>query len=151
MILDKIRPVFFAILALAFFHSSSFAAGTDPLIGVWYNQDKDAKIEIYKCGEKFCGKIVWLKNPKDDAGKEKLDTKNPDKDLRSKPIMGINLLKGFTAEGDGEYEGGTIYNPKEGKTYSCELKLKKAGKQLKVRGYIGISLIGKTQYWDRAE
>jgi uncharacterized protein (DUF2147 family) len=57
------------------------------------------------------------------------------------------ILKGFEKDGDNEYEDGTIYDPKNGKTYSCIIRQK--GNKLSVRGYIGVSLIGRTTTWTK--
>ena len=126
------------------------AAEGDHLLGLWFNQEKDAKIEIYKCGDKFCGKIVWLEEPNEEDGTPKIDDENPDEDLQSRPIMGLNILADFVYVENDTWEDGEIYDPKSGKTYSCYMKLE-TEKKLKVRGYIGFSLIGKTNYWTRAE
>jgi len=122
----------------------------DKLLGLWFNTEKDAKIEIYKCGDKYCGKIVWLKTPNNENGTPKVDKDNPDEKLKKRPIMGLNLLSGFEYAGDGEWEEGEIYDPKEGKTYSCVITFEDA-KTLNVRGYVGFSLIGRTVEWTRVE
>jgi len=95
----------------------------DDIIGVWLNEDKDAHVEIYKDGNKFFGKIIWLKTPIDEeTGKPKLDNKNEDESLRTRPVMGMLLLKNFVFDGDDEWEDGEIYDPKSGKTYSCYME-----------------------------
>ena len=126
------------------------AADGDELLGEWFNQEKDAKIEIYKCGSKFCGKIIWLEEPNEEDGTPKIDDENPNESLQNRPIMGLILLKDFEYKGENMWEDGTIYDPKSGKTYSCYLNLE-SPTRLKVRGYIGFSLIGKTNYWTRPE
>ncbi len=119
------------------------------IVGFWLNQDADAKVEIYKSGDKYFGKIVWLKTPIDPVTKkEKLDSKNPDNSLKQRPILNLEILKHFVFDGDNEWNDGAIYDPKSGKTYSCLIKFEEANK-LKIRGYIGVSLIGKTTYWTR--
>ncbi|MCE1168331.1 MAG: DUF2147 domain-containing protein [Sphingobacteriia bacterium] len=119
------------------------------IVGFWLNQDADAKVEIYKSGDKYYGKIVWLKIPIDPVTKkEKLDSKNPDNSLKQRPILNLEILKHFVFDGDNEWNDGAIYDPKSGKTYSCLIKFEEANK-LKIRGYIGVSLIGKTTYWTR--
>ena len=121
----------------------------DELMGIWLNHEKDAHVKIYKCGDEFCGKIVWLKEPEED-GAPKKDKHNPDQSLQSRPIKGLDILSGFTFDSDKKWEDGTIYNPRDGKTYSCYLKILDDGR-LKVRGFVGISIIGKTNYWTRIE
>lgn len=135
------------LLPLAGFPSTAVNNGADELLGIWWNHEKDAHIEIYKCDNQFCGKIVWLKEPNEN-GAPKKDKHNPEESLQSRPLMGLDVLKGFEFKEEGSWEDGTIYNPRDGKTYSCYLKMLEEGR-LKVRGYVGISLIGKTQFWER--
>jgi uncharacterized protein (DUF2147 family) len=125
----------------------------DDVIGVWLTQYKDSKVEIYKDGNKYFGKIVWLKEPIDSiTGKPKVDDKNEDPNLRNRPIMGMLLLKNFVFDDD-EWEDGTIYDPKKGKTYSCYMEFPDEDNKdrLKIRGYIGVSLLGRTVYWTRVK
>jgi len=117
------------------------------IVGTWLNQEKAAKIEIYQQGEKFFGKIVWLKELNEN-GKPKTDNKNPDKARHNDPVIGLVMLKNFEFDGKSTWEGGTIYDARNGKTYSCYLTLQ-ADKTLKVRGYVGISLFGQTNIWTR--
>jgi len=134
----------FAILA-----SSAFAQKKDDILGKWINPSGEGQVEIYKRGDKFYGKLAWIKAPNDEKGKPKTDLKNPQANLRSKPILGLEILKDFTFE-DGKWTDGTIYDPKTGKTYSCNLTIKENG-QLNIRGYIGISLIGRSESWKRVK
>jgi uncharacterized protein (DUF2147 family) len=136
------------LLMLMLFTSAAWAQSLSP-IGTWTNEEGKAKFEIYKCGEKLCGKIVSLKEPLRN-GKPKLDDNNPDKKLRSKPLIGMRFMDGFEYDGHNKWDDGTIYDPESGKTYSCYMKM--TGKdKMEVKGYIGISLIGRTQYWTRVE
>ncbi len=126
----------------------------DDVVGVWLTQYKDSKVEIYKDGGKYFGKIVWLETPIDSiTGKPKVDDKNEDPNLRNRPIMGMKLLENFVFDGDDEWEDGTIYDPKKGKTYSCYMEFpdKDNKDRLKIRGYIGVSLLGRTVYWTRVK
>lgn len=120
----------------------------DDIIGIWLTSGKEpAKIQIYKSGENYCGKIIWLKNPTEN-GKQRIDANNPDKVKRSNPIVGLVMLTGFKFDGDEEWKGGDIYDPESGKTYSSYMYLKDKN-TLKVRGYVGISLLGRTETWTR--
>lgn len=132
---------------LLFIAPNAFSQQADDLLGVWFNQEKSAKIQIFKVGEKYDGKIIWLKEPMRD-GEPKLDRENEDEDLRSRPIIGLEILKDFEFDDD-EWEDGTIYDPKNGETYSCYIT--KEGDKLNVRGYLGIALIGRTSIWTKAE
>ena len=116
----------------------------DAVIGTWLTGSGKAKVSIYKEGDKYNGKIVWLKNPTYEDGKPKVDKHNPDKAKQTTPIMGLNMLKGFIFDED-KWVDGTIYDPENGKTYSCKITYRDG--KLDVRGYIGISLIGRTDTW----
>jgi uncharacterized protein (DUF2147 family) len=124
-----------------------FAQDADAILGEWYTKDSKALVEIYKCNDRYCGKIVWLKEPLEEDGSEKLDTNNPDESKRADKIIGLNLVGNFIFKGKNKWADGTIYDPDNGKTYSCKMALK--GDELKVRGFIGISLIGRTQVWNK--
>jgi len=118
------------------------------IMGNWLTTGKEpAKIQIYKSGEKFYGKIVWLEIPTEN-GKPKVDINNPDKTKRNNPVIGLVILTGFKFDGDDEWKSGDIYDPESGKTYSSYLFLKDKN-TLKVRGYVGISLFGRTETWSR--
>lgn len=142
----------FILLSLLFVTFCMNAQNTaNAIIGVWKNGEGTGHIEIYKTTSgHYAGKIIWLKEPLDpDTGKPKLDKRNPDKSKRTVPTLGLVNLHGFTYnEDDQEWGNGRIYDPKNGKDYACFMKLKDAN-TLKVRGYIGISLIGRTDTWTR--
>jgi len=126
-------------------------AQTDQIEGLWYNDVKSAKILITKASNgKFYGKVVWLKEPLKN-GKPKVDELNSDEKLRTRPRLGLPVLADFVKDDDdkNKYTDGTIYDPNNGKTYSCKMTYK--GNTLDIRGYIGISLFGRTTTWSRAE
>jgi uncharacterized protein (DUF2147 family) len=123
----------------------------DDILGLWLNEDEDAHIEVYRENDLYYGKTVWLKFPIDDeTGEPKRDKHNPDPELRSRPSLGIRVLTDFKWDGDNEWDDGDIYDPKNGKTYSCYIIMKDID-LLRIRGYIGISLIGRTTYWTRVK
>jgi len=150
----KKLSIVFMIIAAGIFISTNLVAQdykADDLLGIWLNEDEDAHLEVYKEGDLYFGKIIWLKFPIDDeTGEPKLDKHNPDPDLQKRPSLGIKLLTNFEWDGDNEWDEGDIYDPKSGKTYSCYIVMKEYD-LLKIRGYIGISLIGKTTYWTRVK
>ena len=137
-------------LLLASLTNLASAQTLSPL-GVWTNSEKKATFEIYKCGDKLCGKIVTLATPNDPAtGKPTTDTVNPDPKLRTRPRLGMVFMQGFSYDGDNKWDNGKIYDPETGKTYSCYMKMDSANK-MEVKGYIGFSLIGKSQTWTRVK
>jgi uncharacterized protein (DUF2147 family) len=126
-------------------------SGADKILGTWYTENKRAKIEIYKKDGKYHGKIIELKEPIDpDTKKPKTDKNNPDASQRNVPLIGLNLIKNFVYR-NGYWQDGTIYDPENGKEYSCYMEFEDPNnpKKLKVRGYIGFSWIGRTTYWTR--
>ena len=141
----KIVPVFMLLVSVVGTHVVK--AQSDKIEGVWLNEEKDAKIQIYKARDgKFYGKIVWLKDPTEN-GKPKTDKKNPKDQMKTQPLVELVILKGFNMDGN-TYEDGTIYDPNNGKTYDCKMTYK--GKTLAIRGFIGLSLFGRTTIWERA-
>lgn len=137
------------ILLLAVLSFTASAQKADAILGTWVNPNGEDHILIYKKANKYFGKLDWIKYPNDETGKAKTDKNNPDEALRTRPELGLELLKDFTFDGDDVYDDGTIYDPKNGKTYSCKMTLE--GNQLKIRGYIGISLFGRSEIWTRVK
>lgn len=125
------------------------ALAQDPIEHLWLNEEKTGKVQVYKAADgRFYGKVVWLKVTHED-GKPRVDKHNPDKSRRNDPLLGMILLKGFIKADEQHYQDGTIYDPKNGKTYSCKMTLD--GETLNVRGYVGFSLMGRTTKWTRAD
>jgi uncharacterized protein (DUF2147 family) len=135
------------LLLLTAISFSAFSQNKDAILGQWVNPSGEAHVDIFKKGDKYYGKIVWLKFPKDEKGNPKLDVKNPEEGLKSRPVLGLEMLKNFTYE-DGKWTDGKIYDPKSGKTYSCNIT-QKDNNQISIRGYMGISLIGRSEIWKR--
>jgi uncharacterized protein (DUF2147 family) len=134
---------------LLLLNSTIATAQADKIEGIWYNAEKTGKIQVYKAKEnKFYGKIIWLQEPNRN-GKPKLDENNSDESKRTQPEMGLMVLKGFKKDGDDLYDDGTVYDPKNGKTYACKITYKTD--HLDIRGYVGISLIGRTTVWTKAD
>ena len=138
------------LFLLSFFLVLSPKTGlNEGLLGVWWNTEKDAKVEIYRCGNEICGKIIWIE--RENKGEARvLDENNSDKVLKTRPLMGVNVLKGFTFDGEEKWVDGTAYDPKSGKTYTSYLRLKDAN-TLEIRGYIGTPILGRTVIWKKAQ
>ena len=119
--------------------------------GVWLNDRKDSHVRIYACerdADELCGEIVWLKNPLGKDGKPRLDVKNENESLRDRPILGLQVIVGMEYEGDGEWEDGDIYNPRDGETYDAEIEEIDAN-TLQVSGCVWF--LCKEQIWTRIE
>lgn len=137
------KILFIVLLALPFLMQAQ------DVIGKWKTIDDEtgkAKsiVEIYKAKDgKIYGKVVKILTPGEENKKCTACTGS----LKDKPIVGMIILKGLTKDGD-EWSGGTIFDPNKNKEYKCYISLENADK-LKVRGFIGFSLIGRTQYWHK--
>jgi uncharacterized protein (DUF2147 family) len=118
------------------------------IFGVWLTQGGGAKLEIFPCGDKACARVIWLKHPNyvdssdGPVGMEKVDLKNPEVTLRNRPIVGLQVMEGLSMEGEW-WRNGSCYDPQSGHTYQCKMRLE-APSELRLRGFIGISLIGRT-------
>lgn len=164
--MKPLRPPLFLIAVIClFFNSSTLKAITDKnentvknilsnptdIHGLWIERKKK-KIAIWieDCDATICGHIYWMKKPLNKKGQPKLDPHNPDKNLRKRTQCGMRILSQFVKGKNNSWKGGKIYNPKNGSTYSSKIQLSEDG-ILKVRGYLGFSLFGKTLKWERPQ
>ena len=139
----------FLILAFCLFSYVGVAQDADAIIGVWEPSNGKVKVKIDKIGDKYYGKIVWLREPKDpNTGKAKTDINNRDESKQDVPLRGYRMLKDFVYVGDNTWEEGTIYDPQNGKTYSCVITLKDEN-VMDIRGYVGVKTFGRTDTWRR--
>jgi len=141
---------------------SASAQDGDAILGLWATDPEggggEAHVVVTKENGKYSGKIIWLAepvyppdDPKGTPGEKKTDLNNPDPDLQGKPVVGLLITKDFVYNGKGLWHKGTIYDPDNGKTYKCKIKFGENEKVLKVRGFIGFSMLGRTTYWTRVE
>jgi uncharacterized protein (DUF2147 family) len=146
----------FGLLLACWLLSASICLASDKgVTGTWKTADGRALIEIYHCGEKICGRVAWLREPlfpADDreglAGKPRTDRKNPNHELRNRRVIGLQIMKGFTRDGDNRWGHGTIYDSDTGNTYRSRITLI-APDRLELHGYIGIPLLGRSSVWTR--
>ena len=117
--------------------------------GVWLTEDRGGAVAIYDCGERLCGRIVWQKSSLRADGTLDIDDKNPDPTKRQQPICGLQIIGDMTASGPTTWNEGWIYDPDSGKRYHATLTLE-GDDALRLRGYIGIPLLGASQLWRRA-
>jgi len=125
------------------------AASAEP-VGQWYAEGGAAVVEIAACGDALCGRVAWLHSPLDEDGCELRDKNNPDPALRNRRVIGLQILSGLVASDQNpvSWTGGTIYDPVSGNTYRCRLELE-GHDRLRLRGYVGIPLFGRTTTWTR--
>lgn len=123
------------------------------ITGKWYTEDNKSIVRIFKATNgMYYAKIVWLKTPNEDDGSPKVDDQNPDPALQSKPLIDLMIMKGFEYTGDNEWWNGTIYDPDNGKTYKCVIRLETED-HIFVRGYVGKEWmgLGRTTDWYRVK
>ena len=143
----------FALSLTSALSPSAFAGSVaDDIHGLWINNKDVGKqkfaVMVEDCGSKLCGRLYWLKKPLSASGLPKRDKHNPNEALRDRPLCGLQILTGFQYVSDNTWNSGEIYNPDDGLTFSSTMKLAPEG-SLKIRGYVGISLFGKTLEWVR--
>jgi len=142
------------LMTLLLSAAPSFGADVNGILGIWKTEMDESKVEVFTCGDKICGKIVWLKNPvytdsrDGEVGTPLLDRKNPDPGRKNRPIIGLQIMDGFTELGGNTWGNGTCYDPKSGNTYRGKIHLA-APDRLELRGFIGIPLFGRTSVWTR--
>lgn len=147
----QLRTAFIAVILSAITMTSFGQDDGDRLIGVWEPSHGKAKVKVDKIGSKYYGKIVWLKEPNDpETGQPKVDKNNSDESMRTTPIKGYRILKDFEYTAKDEWTNGTIYDPENGSTYSCTIKMKDDN-TLDIRGFIGVSALGRTDVWKRLQ
>lgn len=135
-----LRFLIFILLSVAL-DLPAFAAS--PLEGTYWGPKKDGKIQIVETNGVFAGKLIWVLKPG-------VDSKNPDEKLRARDLVGIALFDGFHHDSDLKWKGGTIYDPESGKTYDCKLWFEDGDlSKLKARGFIGLSILGRTETFER--
>jgi uncharacterized protein (DUF2147 family) len=129
------------------------AAGSGDVRGLWVDQRDPGKrkigVWIEDCESQLCGRVFWLRKPLS-GGKPKRDVHNPDARLRERPLCGLRILTGFRRERDGVWNAGQVYNPNDGRTFSSTMTLEADG-GLRIRGYVGTTLFGKTVEWVRPQ
>ncbi|MEM8752729.1 MAG: DUF2147 domain-containing protein [Pseudomonadota bacterium] len=128
----------------------AFAAADDPT-GLWLTEKKGVVVDLYRCGDdgRLCGRTVWLKRMTNKNGSPRLDAKNPDPALRDRHWCGIEVIRDVRPAGEGEWRKGEVYDPKTGETFDFDIEETSSG--LKVRGYLGVPLLGKSERWTRAD
>lgn len=127
-------------IILLFISITLFSQNGDVIIGTYMTENNEGMVEITKKDSKYYGKLIWTKKI------APLDINNPDEKQRADKLTGKEILKDFDFNGKDLWHNGTIYDPKNGKTYSCKITRNEKG-NLYVRGFIGFSLLGRTTFW----
>ncbi|WP_299063619.1 DUF2147 domain-containing protein [uncultured Polaribacter sp.] len=140
------KKIFFTLLLITI----SFTINAQTIFGKWHSKNDetgkvDSVIEVYEKNGKAYAKIIEVKDP----ARQNAVCDLCEGDNKGKKILGLDILTGLEEDGE-EWSGGTILDPRNGKVYKCYIALEKPNK-LKLRGYIGFSVFGKTAYWERAK
>ena len=135
-----------ALSVIAFSHA---ATSDDSIEGTWLTASGEGWIEIRMQDGRPSGLIAGSPNDPETLEPPEFDDNNPDPALRGRPLFGLEILHTFRPSGRNSWKG-KVYDPTSGKTYKCRLTLVDAN-TLKIRGYIGIPLLGKTQIWTRRQ
>jgi uncharacterized protein (DUF2147 family) len=145
------------LIAAALQADSGRATGADGIVGIWLTGKQEAKIEIFRCGGAYCGKIVWTNDPvytrlenELRAGQPRTDDNNPAPAMRRMPILGLRMIYNLKYAGGNDWTGGRIYDPESGNTYSANFSLVSKDR-LELRGYFLVSFFGKTTTWTRVK
>ncbi len=131
--------------------SPAFALSETTISGRWATQGFGSIVEFGACGdgaETMCGRIIWLWEPNDADGRPRADRENPDRALRGRPLVGIEIVRGLTATAPGVWSGGELYNPDDGQTYRGSIRLEHGALLLKG---CAARIFCKTQTWRRLE
>ena len=143
----RLAPSVAATIAVTSIGVVASARAVTP-VGLWYAERGAAQVVVEPCGRQLCGRVVWLRSPFDDEGCDLRDRNNPEPALRQRPVVGLEILHGLTPGADGTWTDGRIYDPGSGSTYTCNLALD-GDDRLRLRGYVGIPLLGRTTTWTR--
>lgn len=138
-----------ALVCLADVGIADVASAGSREVGVWYDDTGKGAVQIFSCGPKLCGQIVWLKEPTNARGEPLTDGYNPNPQLRNRPICGLQVLGDLSRQPDGTWDEGWVYDPKVGKSYDAAIEL--AGRNnLILTGYKGLRLLSKSFTWTKA-
>ena len=118
------------------------ASAQSGLLGKW-KEPTGSVIEVTRCGSDVCMRLISISS----RAPTQRDERNPDQKLRSRPLCGLQIGSGFHLEGDEKAEGGSLYDPKSGRTYKGSMT--RMGDELHLRGYVGFKLFGVTETWVR--
>ena len=134
------------VIAVTFVLFAAPAFAADPT-GTWLTADGEAKVQIAVCGQAYCGRIVWLKEPDDPQTRQpKLDKLNKNILNRSRPIVGLQIMSGMEASGANMWKG-SLYNPEDGNTFSGSLAMQGADR-MKLEGCV-LAIFCRSEVWTR--
>ena len=114
--INKLMGIAMPVIMAVSVHATTQEYQRD-ILGEWWSPQKDSRVVIYSRKSKYYGKVVW------GTGSDAKDIHNPNAQLKNRDKVGLEILTGFTYNSNNNWTGGTIYDPREGKTYSCKMSL----------------------------
>lgn len=136
------RSLAYLMVSILVFAFPAFA-GKEDYVGFYWNEEKDGIVRLVLADNSIEGITVWGKNQSNDIH-------NPDPALQGRSLRGIKFLWGFSYNAKKDlWSDGKVYDPKSGKTYDAKMSLEKGGRILKMRGYMGVSMFGRTARFER--
>jgi uncharacterized protein (DUF2147 family) len=145
---DRLAMRLWTALLFAVLATISARAEEKTPVGVWLHANERIRVEIFPCGDRLCGKIVWFKWPNDAHGLPLVDLKNEDQALRSRPLLGLTVIRNLRRTGENEWTGGELYNPDDGQEYGVQVSIQNDS-TLRVRAYLLLPELGETLIWSR--
>jgi uncharacterized protein (DUF2147 family) len=140
------------LFLLCLFTLAGIAQQADKITGIWWNDEKTSKIKVEKKDGKYIGTIVFMIPEKYKNGQPPKDDNNPDESLRSRSLIGLQILQDFDYDANKkEWKNGKIYDPKSGNTYDCYAWME-SDDLLKLKGFVaGIRWLGRSSEWYRTD
>ena len=132
-----------ALLAGAIITTSATMSFAGDAKGDWVRPNGASKIRISSCGSSLCGKLIWLRGPRN-------DTRNPDAAKRDRPLLGVQIVQAMKPTDKENQWKGKVYNAEDGKTYTGFIELTSAN-ALKLEGCVMGGLICKGETWKREQ
>lgn len=144
MEIQSMKSICAAAIGLVLLSSAAVAGAPE---GTWLSEDGGTKVQISNCGGKLCGTVVWLDEPIDaDTGKPKTDIRNPDPAKRSRPLIGLQVVRGLAPTGPNKWSG-LIYNADDGRTYQASMRVQD-DHTARVQGCV-LGILCKGHTWTR--
>ncbi len=140
-----VKIFFLSLLTIMHISNTASQNNSDAIIGQWMTTDNKIEVEIYKTGDEYKGRIIWLddSNDKSRPMNTRTDKNNPNPALRTRKLIGLVVMTGLTYNAEqNDWQGGQIYDPESGKQFSAKAYLT-GNAYLKIRGFVGLEFLGK--------
>jgi uncharacterized protein (DUF2147 family) len=139
------------IVAVMAAGQNASAQSSSALNGNWATRGFGSVVQFRPCASDaatLCGRIIWLWEPNDERGRPRVDNHNPDRALRSRSLVGVEIVRGLRETAPGAWSEGSLYNPDDGRTYTGTVRMRNGA--LELRG-CALNVFCQTQIWRRPE